>query len=194
MPKEVFGIARSPARGMARAFTVLLPIVWLCACGEGPESGMAAASTETVQEAVEDRSVGLIYIPAYTYAVDPSGRIPLATTLMIHNVSSSEITIHSVRYYDAGGVLVESQLDSPRRLRALETLEFHQESSPSSAGSGANFLVGWTGPGGAAPLVEALMVGHQGAGRLTFTSRGIEVGSQKAARGEDRDAASETSP
>ena len=165
-----------------------------CACGEEAGSGIGVASTETVHEAVEDRSVGLIYVPAYTYAVDPSGRILLATTLMIHNVSSSEITIHWVRYYDAGGAMVESQLDPPRHLKAPEMLEFHQEANTSSAGSGANFLVGWTGSAGTAPLVEALMVGHQGAGRLTFTSRGIEVGPRDAAPAEGSGAASETSP
>lgn len=78
-----------------------------------------------------------------------------------------KITIHSVRYYDAAGVLVESQLAEPREL---------SPPSGSRGGAGANFLVGWTGALGPAPLVEALMAGHQGAGRLTFTSRGVEVG------------------
>lgn len=149
-------------------------------CEQQPAEPSTPAASETLQDAVEDRSVKLIYVPAYTHALDQSGRLLLTTTLMIHNVSSRKITIHSVRYYDAAGVLVESQLPEPRELSPLETLEFHHEPSGSRGGAGANFLVGWTGAPGPAPLVEALMVGHQGAGRLTFTSRGVEVGLEPA--------------
>lgn len=147
-------------------------------CEQEPAEPSAAPS-ETLQDAVEDRSVRLIYVPAYTHALDQGDRLPLTTTLMIHNISSRKITIHSVRYYDAAGVLVESQLAEPRELgplETLETLEFHHEPDGARGGAGANFLVGWPGAPGPAPLVEALMVGHQGAGRLTFTSRGVEVG------------------
>lgn len=159
----------------------------MCACDRPSLETFPSGTTETLQDAVGDRSVNLIYVPAYIYALDQGGRVPLTTTLMIHNVSSREIVIHSVRYYDSAGALVQSQLDEPRALQALETLEIRQEPSASGTGAGANFLVGWTGRSGPAPLVEALMVGHQGAGRLTFTSRGVEVGleevgSEKEAR------------
>jgi len=131
----------------------------------------------TVQDAAKDRSVRLLYIPAYAYAVDQSGRTTLATTLTVHNTTFEKVTVHSVDYYDSAGVLVQKQLDSPRELGPLEAIEFHQKAEGSNEGSGANFLVGWTGPAGSPPpLAEALMVGHQGAGRLTFTSRGVEVG------------------
>lgn len=160
--------------------TWLLSSLVLALVGAGCERQSAEPSipapSETLQDAVEDRSVKLIYVPAYTHALDRGVRLALTTTLMIHNISPREITVHSVRYYDAAGVLVESQLAEPRELSPLETLEFHHEPDGSRGGAGANFLVGWTGAPGPAPLVEALMVGHQGAGRLTFTSRGVEVG------------------
>ncbi len=161
----------------------LVTILAIAGCAEEPAGPSSPGASETLQEAVEDRSVELIYVPAYTHALDQGGRVLLTTTLMVHNVSSRRITIHSVRYYDAAGALVESQIDEPRELRALETLELHQEPRSSIGGAGANFLVGWTSAvPGPAPLVEALMVGHQGAGRLTFTSRGVEIGLEEAAK------------
>ena len=173
------GLARPDARtsvGTTWLLSSLVVALVTVACEQERAELGASAPSETLQDAVGDRSVRLIYVPAYTHALDQGGRMPLTTTLMIHNVSPRSITIHSVRYYDAAGVLVESQLPEPRELSPLETLEFHHEPSGVSGGAGANFLVGWTGAPGPAPLVEALMVGHQGAGRLTFTSRGVEVG------------------
>jgi len=170
----------NPARRTSPRTTWLIPSLVAAlvsiGCEQQPAIRSTSAPSETLQDAVEDPGVRLIYVPAYTYALDQGVRVTLTTTLMIHNVSAREITIHSVRYYDAAGVLVHSELEAPRVLDALETLEFWREASTTSGGAGANFLVGWTGLRGPAPLVEALMVGHQGVGRLTFTSRGVEVG------------------
>ncbi|HEM46120.1 MAG TPA: DUF3124 domain-containing protein [Alphaproteobacteria bacterium] len=167
--------SRISAPGIPALLLVSL-LLAVSACDAQQMDDFPPVTTETLQDAVGERSVNLIYVPAYTHALDQGGRVPLTTTLMIHNVSSREIVIHSVRYYDSAGRLVQSQLDEPRSLQALETFEILQEPSALGAGAGANFLVGWTGRSGPAPLVEALMVGHQGAGRLTFTSRGVEVG------------------
>ena len=141
-----------------------------------PEPAALAVEPPTLQDAVRGAHRRLIYVPAYAYALDKVGRVHLTTTLLIHNVSSESVTIHSVRYYDAGGVLIDSKLDAPRRLAPLETVEFLHEPSPEAEGAGANFLVGWSGPDEPAPLIEALMAGHQGAGRLTFSARGVPVG------------------
>lgn len=171
------------ASASRRVLPVLLMALVSAGCDRDRASTFPSAPSETIQDAVDDSSVRLIYVPAYTYALDQSDRVPLTTTLIIHNVSTHEISIESVRYYDAAGALVSSQLDAPRQLAPLETLEFRQDPATVTGESGANFLVGWTGPPEPAPLVEALMVGHQGAGRLTFTSRGVQVGSEgRAAR------------
>lgn len=177
-----FPVPRTPVQtGLRRPLLphLALPIAafWILACGPDPASPPAVGiPSETIRDAVDDPGVRLIYVPAYTYALDQGNRVGLTATLMIHNVSPRKITIDSVRYYDAGGVLVRTLLDTPRELGPLETLEFRQEPETTNGGAGANFLVGWTGPNGPAPLVEALMAGHQGTGRLTFTSRGVEVG------------------
>jgi len=155
---------------------ILLVALLTLGCGEGREARPASGVVQTVQDAAKDRSVRLLYVPAHAYAVDQSGRTPLATTLTVHNTTFGKATVHSVDYYDSAGTLVRRHLEEPRELRPLEAIEFHQEADISSPESGANFLVGWTGPvGSPALLAEALMVGHQGAGRLTFTSRGVEV-------------------
>lgn len=175
-----YPVPRTPGQtGLRCTRLAALPIaaLWILACGAEPVSSPSGGvPSETIQDAVVEPGVRLIYVPAYTYALDQGNRVGLTTTLMIHNVSPRKITIDSVRYYDAGGVLVRTLLDTPRTLGPLETLEFRQDPDSSIGGAGANFLVGWTGPNGPAPLVEALMAGHQGTGRLTFTSRGVEVG------------------
>jgi len=162
--------------------TIVLAFLAL-ACGEGRERHPTSEAMPTIQDAAKDRSVRLLYVPAYAYAVDQSGRTTLATTLTVHNTTFENVTVHSVDYYDSAGILVQKQLDAPRELGPLEAIEFHQEAKGPSEGAGANFLVGWTGPTGSSPpLAEALMVGHQGAGRLTFTSRGVEVGMRSAGK------------
>lgn len=45
-----------------------------------------------------------------------------------------------------------------------------------SGGSGANFLVEWSGPSEVRELLtETVMTGHVGDGYLSFTSRGVEL-------------------
>ena len=97
-------------------------------------------------------------------------------------MSLESVTIHSVRYYDAAGGLVDSKIDAPRTLAPLETAEFHHAPSSEEGGAGANFLVAWSGHPEPAPLVEALMAGNQGGGRLTFTARGVPVGPDETGR------------
>jgi hypothetical protein len=136
----------------------------------------------SLQDVVVPSDRHLIYVPAYTYALDKVGPVHLTTTLLIHNVSFESVTIHSVRYYDAAGVLVDNKIDAPRILAPLETVEFRHDPSSEAGGAGANFLVAWSGRPEPAPLVEALMAGNQGGGRLTFTARGVPVGPDESGR------------
>ena len=165
--------APSPAR-----WGLLLTALSMISCGgeQGEQQSHPTALSRTIRDAAHDTTGRLIYIPAYVYAVDHTGRTPLTTTLTIHNTTFDNVTIHAVEYYDAAGALVGSQLNQPRELGPLETIEFHQKADDIEGRTGSNFLVRWSGPAGSsAPLAEALMVGHQGTGRLTFTSRGVEV-------------------
>lgn len=130
----------------------------------------------SLQDVVVASDRQLIYVPAYTYALDKVGPVHLTTTLLIHNVSLESVTIHSVRYYDSAGGLVDNKIEAPRVLAPLETVEFRHDPASDAGGAGANFLVAWSGRPEPAPLVEALMAGNQGGGRLTFSARGVPVG------------------
>ncbi len=166
------------ARHRAKAAVAISWFAMALACdvSPAPESQVReAAPRMTLEDAVEEGRARLIYVPAYAYLYETSGKLDLTTTLMVHNVSARAIEIEYVRYYDAAGILVDQPLSAPRELGPLETLEFHHEPDPRAQGAGANFLVGWAGNGAQAPLVEALMVGQQGSGRLSFVSRGVEV-------------------
>ena len=158
-----------------------------CGSEQGERRDQPNGAGRTIRDAAHDGPGRLIYVPAYIYAVDHTGRTPLTTTLTIHNTTFDAVTIHAVEYYDAAGALAGRQLDQPRELGPLETIEFHQQADGIEGKTGANFLIRWSGsPGNPPPLVEALMVGHQGTGRLTFTSRGVEVeGSPPDSRAED---------
>lgn len=128
------------------------------------------------------RGKRLIYIPTYNYALSgKQSKIPLTTTLTIHNVSRHrEITIQSVEYFDAPGRRVRTYLEEKQKLSPLKTLEYEIEGSVEQNGSGANVIVTYDAPTGTTPpLVEALMVGSSETGWLSFTSRGVEVNTDK---------------
>jgi hypothetical protein len=149
--------------------------------GERAEAPRAEAAVETLEGRPPASGKHLVYVPAYQYAVDENGRTPLAVTLTVHNTSLDPIRIHGVEFYDADGVLVERLLSAPRELGALGTIEFVRPKGDLDGGAGANFLIAWGGDDlSQAPLAEALMVGHQGAGRLTFTSRGVPIERSKS--------------
>lgn len=185
------GFRRRLGRADALARSVLpfaaLTVGWLAvACEEMTEVSAPAPPVVEARPSLQDVVVPsdrhLIYVPAYTYALDKVGPVHLTTTLLIHNVSLESVTIHSVRYYDAAGGLVDNKIDAPRILAPLETAEFHHDPSSEEGGAGANFLVAWSGRPEPAPLVEALMAGNQGGGRLTFTARGVPVGLDETGR------------
>lgn len=119
-----------------------------------------------------------VYVPAYSHIGSPAGRQTLlAVTLSVRNVDpSSTVTLREVDYFDTSGHRVRRYLRAPQRLRPLETAEFFVETLDEAGGSGANFLVRWEGPPDAhALLTETVMIGHAGAGYLSFTSRGVEL-------------------
>jgi hypothetical protein len=160
-------------------FAILLLIVVACEEPVRQDPARQSAvpeSTESIQNAAIDQNSRLIYVPAYAYAVDSGSRIALSTTLTVHNTTLESIRIEAVEYFDAEGRFVESLLSEARDLGALGTLEFSYVAGNVQGGTGANFIVAWSGPKALqAPLTEALMVGSQGAGRLTFISRGVDV-------------------
>ncbi len=170
-------------RGMATRFLLSLGVSAVCfasACEREDEPTTVAAEPQATPA---QRGDSLIYVPAYAYATPDGVRlVPLATTLTIHNVSATEVTIRSVEYHDSPGNAVRSYLRAPQVLNPLETTEFVVRPVEDAEGAGANFIVSYDAPdGSAAPLVEALMTGNTGSGWLSFTSRGVAMQATAAA-------------
>ena len=118
------------------------------------------------------------YVPAYSHIYALGGRsVLLETTLSVRNTSpSGTVTVHSVRYFDTDGNEVRSFLDQPLALGPLATAEFLVESKDTSGGSGANFIVEWSGETvSEAPIIDAVMVGMAGVHGLSFASRAVEL-------------------
>ena len=156
---------------------VLCAVVLLAACSEQiPEKtqtlapGQAAPLTRLSPDPDEGQSDAqtplsgreqTIYVPAYSHVYYGQGKDHLlAITLSIRNTSTSDaLWLTSVRYYDSEGTVVKQYAGRSLRVPPMATAEFFVEEQDRSGGSGANFLVQWTGRKGiSAPVVEAVMI------------------------------------
>ncbi|MGB0680929.1 MAG: DUF3124 domain-containing protein, partial [Polyangiales bacterium] len=157
-------------------------------CRAEPEDAPAAPSKRArrvSQPPAESKATGAVrartvYVPAYSYL--PRGRYsrqrsPLSILLSVRNVdSTSPVTLTHVDYFDTKGQRVRRYLHAPETLSPLQTAEFGVDTLDEMGGSGANFLVHWRGPADVHPLLcETVMLGHLGAGYVTFASRGLEL-------------------
>jgi len=119
-----------------------------------------------------------VYVPVYSSIYTGldirQTLIELAATVSIRNVSAQHpVILNFVRYYDSGGKLVREYLKEPAELGPLATVEFVVQRADTSGGPGANFLVQWIGQADVdEPLIEAVMVGHNGNAGISFTSAG----------------------
>jgi hypothetical protein len=101
----------------------------------------------------------------------------LETTLSVRNTDvSRSFVLQSVRYFDTDGREVRSFLNAPLTVGPLATVEFLVEAKDTSGGSGANFVVEWLAEEKISePIIEAVMVGLDGAHGLAFSSDGEEI-------------------
>lgn len=144
-----------------------------------PKERVQPAATEQQAASGETRP-RTVYVPAYSQVPvgkDMERRSLLSILLSVRNVdSTTPVTLTQVEYFDTSGHLVRRYLEAPRTLQPLETAEFTVLTHDKVGGSGANFLVYWSGPSDAhALLTEAVMMGHVGASYISFTSRGVEL-------------------
>lgn len=153
------------------------------ACQESPPPG-PHPDLRTVAEK-EIRPIGvhadahLVYVPAYShvYVGDRNRRFQLTCTLSVRNTSLQDtLELKSVRYYDSHGSLVYDYLHSPSALRPMATYEVVVAERDTTGGSGANFLVEWTGPDSTPhPIIETVMVGASSTTGVSFISRGTNL-------------------
>lgn len=127
-----------------------------------------------------------IYVPVYSYIYHDDRRqtFNLAATLSIRNTDlTNPIVIASVRYYDWNGKLVRQYLERPIQLAALASTDFFVDTTDTSGGLGAKFIVEWVAQAKVSePVIEAVMIGsgfHQG---ISFISPGKVIKSATSDR------------
>ncbi len=119
-----------------------------------------------------------VYVPAYSHIYTLGGRpLQLETTLSVRNTDlKHQLLVESVRYFDTDGHEVRSFLDTPLILGPLATAEFLIEAKDTSGGSGANFIVEWSGIDDLnPPLIETVMVGMDGTHGMAFVGQAREI-------------------
>lgn len=143
-----------------------------------PLAGSRAALIEG-HEPIRPVVSGEIYVPTHSSirAGDGRTRVDLAVTLSIHNASETRpLVLGRIDYFDGGGRLVQSYLDRPVAVRPFGTVEIFVAKSDVRAGTGANFVVGWSADGAIAePVVEAVMIGDFAAESYSFVSLGRRI-------------------
>lgn len=122
---------------------------------------------------------GAVYVPAYaTIRIGGGkGRLELATTLSLHNVSrETPLIVERIDYHDTEGRRVQAFLDKAVALKPLATIEAFVPAEDVRGGSGANFIVEWSATGPIAPpAVEAVMIGSIGSASYSFVSPGRAI-------------------
>ncbi|GMU21676.1 MAG: hypothetical protein AMXMBFR13_17660 [Phycisphaerae bacterium] len=106
----------------------------------------------------------------------------LTVTLSVRNIDVHlHIRVHSIKYFDTNGELLKEFLPEPVTLSPLETAEYLVPESDISGGSGANFVVEWSGETDVnIPIIEALMIGSSGGQGISFVQRGSPINAGQA--------------
>ena len=137
-------------------------------------SAYAANDVDPAQLPTQQR----VYVPVYSH-VYYAGGVPysLETTLSIRNSDTERpVYLRAVDYFDTSGELVKHHLDQPIQLKPLQTIEFLVERQDSSGGSGANFLVDWSGVAQLnRPVIQTVTVGNMGTQGIAFVCTGVET-------------------
>ena len=165
--------------------SLLLVAAWCLACEPGEKSAVTPPQGSGITSAIAAMPEGYnieitngqsIYVPVYShiyYSVDKM-QLLVATTLSIRNTDPKRpITLRDVDYFDSEGAVLQSYLEQPMVLGPMASTEFFVDSTDTRGGAGANFVVNWDAEEEVfEPVVEAVMVGAAGHGRLAFTSQG----------------------
>ena len=118
----------------------------------------------------------VIYVPVYSdiYGTDVSKKIKLSATLSIRNTDMEhEIIVSLADYYDTHGKHVKHYIESPIKLRPLQTVSYLVPYKEAEGGIGANFIVEWVSEQEVTePVVEAVMIGTSSALGISFVCDG----------------------
>ena len=144
-----------------------------------PESGFDGLGS--VFNPVSDVSDGpshLVYVPVYSRLfLSKTDYWELAASLSIRNIDPDQvITVHEIGYFDTAGKLLEQYLVTSHKLDPMATVTLTLPQKDVRGGSGANFLVRWSGDDDVnKPIIDVVMAGIRGTQSFSFIRSGQEI-------------------
>jgi hypothetical protein len=172
------------------SYTAVAVIV-LTSCTSQENPSQSAADIDRVNPSVKvvtlDKNFKVvmgqtIYVPIYSYIYhdDRKKTYNLTGTLSIRNTDLNQpIVVTSVRYNNSAGNLVRKYLERSTQLAALASTNFVIDSTDTSGGLGANFIVEWVAQTEVSePVIEAIMIGSSFQQGISWISPGKVIKSQ----------------
>jgi hypothetical protein len=127
---------------------------------------------------VSEAPTHLVYVPVYSRLLLSKASIwEMATSLSIRNTDRDQsLIVYEINYFDTAGKLLEQYLETPHELDPMATVTLTLPQWDSRGGSGANFLVRWSGDSDINnPIIEAVMAGTRGTQSFSFIRVGQEI-------------------
>jgi len=120
----------------------------------------------------------LVYVPVYSRLfLSKDSFWEMGTTLSIRNTDPDQsLYVYEIDYFDTAGDLIERFLDQPHELQPMATVTLTLPQWDKRGGSGANFLVRWSGDADINnPIIEVVMAGTRGQQSFSFIRPGQEI-------------------
>lgn len=166
-------------------FIPVLALVFACNSGNGKASKRESQEGQYLEishDILTDMILvkgEVVYVPVYSeiFHTDMKRKVKLSATLSIRNTSmDSEIVVSKVDYYDTHGKLLRKYLESPLKLKPLQTISYVVEYKEAEGGIGANFIVEWAAEREVPePLIETVMIGGSSSLGISFVCEGKAI-------------------
>ena len=183
MTNNIFYVFASSVKyfGPAILLTALLYSCSQPATSEGPYYNSHIFNNQPVDQASMQAYTykDSVYVPIYSdiYSRTQEVRFLLTATLSIRNTSFTDtMIVHTVDYYDSAGKRVKEYLDHPIYVNPMASVDYVIEERDKTGGSGANFIVIWSGKSAQVkPVIEAVMISTNGQQGISFTTNGVSI-------------------
>ena len=119
-----------------------------------------------------------VYVPIYSTIAHWTPRtMDLSVTLSIRNIDPKKtLKLMTVDYFDTPGKRQRALLEMPKLLGPYQSTQFIIKREDFPGDIGANAIVSWVSQSPLnRPLIEAIMIGSDGAQAYSFSSRGVVV-------------------
>jgi hypothetical protein len=127
---------------------------------------------------VSENATQLVYVPVYSKVLlSKADSWELAASLSVRNTDPEQsLIVYQIDYFDTSGKLLETFLETPHELQPMATVTLTLPQWDKRGGSGASFLVRWSGDAGINnPIIEVVMAGTRGPQSFSFVRAGQAI-------------------